>query len=225
MNRNALKDFILSGIHSVGYVQLEAAEVQDPDIYLLELMSSFARPISYFDQPIIMNVKPIKGANPASYAGIGKLDLHTDITWFSTPPKYIVMMCISVGEGGGIPLISDGWKALESIDGDTIESLKAHMVSFAAPSHVQYQGHTAPILTQYDGKFRIRYRSDLLREDATEAINLFSKAVHKQATQLAISPGSIWIVDNYRVLHGRTAIDAGINSHRFLKRVYASDSL
>lgn len=222
MSKSFTRHSISFAIDTMGYVQLDAVDVSDPNNYLINLVSSFAKPISYFGQPIIMDVSPKEGANPASYAGTGKLDLHTDISWFSVPPMYIAMMCIDPGDGSGVPLIADGWKALADLDNDTIEILKTHEVSFAAPNHVNHWGHTAPILSQPSGKYQIRFRSDLLRDEATEAIDLFSKAVNKYAIHMEILPGSIWIVDNYRMLHGRTAINNNMSSKRFLKRLYAS---
>lgn len=219
MNKTFSVDDTLEMINTFGYVQFDAGKLNDPDQYLLSLVSSFAEPISYFDQPLIMDVVPRDGANPASYAGTAKLDLHTDVSWVSVPPRYVVMMCIDPGDGSGVPLVSDGWKGLADLPRDTIEQLKAQEVTFAAPSHVDHWGCTAPIISQYDARYQIRFRSDLLTEDTTNAIDLFREAIKKHAIQLVISPGSVWIVDNYRVLHGRTEIN--MSSKRALKRMYA----
>jgi alpha-ketoglutarate-dependent taurine dioxygenase len=215
---------VLSAIETIGYFQFDAGVLADPNKYLLDLVSSFATPLSYFDQPIIMDVTPKEGAEPASYAGRGKLDLHTDISWFSVPPKYVAMMCIHPGDIGGVPLVADGFEALADLDPVTIELLKNRDVSFAAPSHVNHSGHTAPIISMKDKNYQIRFRSDLLRDQKTEAIDLFSKAIDRHALHLTIAPGSVWILDNYRILHGRTSINGDLRSRRFLKRIYASDS-
>ena len=73
---------IVSSIERTGFIEIDPVTTKDPDRFLSELLSSFAKPVSYFDQPLIMDVRPKEGANPASYAGTGRLDLHTDISWY-----------------------------------------------------------------------------------------------------------------------------------------------
>jgi len=212
---------IVSTIEAAGFIEIAPVRTSDPDSFLTDLVGSFAKPVSYFNQPMIMDVRPKKGANPASYAGTGKLDLHTDISWYSTPPMYIAMICIDPGERGGVPLISDGWKALTDLDQSTVEQLKSREVRFAAPDHVNYSGHTAPIVSQIEGKYRIRFRPDLLKDTMSDSIDRFINAVNKRGRNIVVSPGSIWIADNYRMLHGRTEIPSDVSSKRFFKRMYA----
>jgi len=94
-------------------------------------------------------------------------------------------------------------------------------VRFVAPDHVNYSGHTAPIVSQNKDKYRIRFRPDLLKDTISEGIERFLNAANQRARNIVVSPGSIWIVDNYRMLHGRTEISSDVGSKRFFKRMYA----
>src|SRR5574341_384290 len=102
---------LLQQIKESGYVYLETKEVDNPDHALEEAVASFAKPIAYVGLPMVMDLRPQPGFQSASYAGTGEFDLHTDLTWYEKPPRYIGMFCVRPeGNGGGIPLLADGWK-------------------------------------------------------------------------------------------------------------------
>jgi alpha-ketoglutarate-dependent taurine dioxygenase len=214
---------VLSEIETHGYLQLGPVEVKDPDSYLLSLISSFSEPVCFFRQPLIMRLRPRKGADLTSYAGTGRVDLHSDRSYVADPPRFISMMCITVGNSGGTPVISDAWKSLNDLDRETIEELQSASFSFKMAADSNRIGYSGPVISQSNERYNIRFRKDLITQKTNKAIEAFSEAVKKYAVRLSVSPGTIWILDNYRMLHGRTAIRGGLESNRFLKRVYSND--
>jgi alpha-ketoglutarate-dependent taurine dioxygenase len=212
---------LLQQINQTGYVLLENMGLDQPNQTLEEVVSTFARPIAYLDLPLVMDLRPQPGFQPASYAGTGEFDLHTDLTWYEKPPTYIAMFCMAMETaGGGLPLLADGWQALNDLDEADRHYLTTEPVTFPPPSHINYPPLTGPIAAERAGKLQIRFRYDLL-DNPAPPVSRFFEAVKQRLVQLNVSPGSLFIFDNERMLHGRTELKSGLASNRFFKRMYA----
>jgi len=210
-------------IEKAGYVHIENVGLDKPDETLYEYVSAIARPISYLELPMIMDLKPQPGYQPASFAGTGEFDLHTDLSWHEKPPKYIGMFCVNNESAhGGIPLLSDGWKALEDLSAEDVEFLQTEPLSFPPPSHIDYTALHGPIVSARNGKKVIRFRYDMLENPGPPVQNYF-KAINNHVIGLDIKPGSLFIFDNERMLHGRTELKAGMGSDRHFKRMYGDE--
>lgn len=211
---------LLKAIQEDGYVLVKDVGLDDPDQALETAIAAFARPISYLELPLVMDLKPKPGFQPASYAGTGVFDLHTDLSWFEKPPKYIAMFCVMPeSAGGGIPLLADGWQALNSLDAADVAYLQTHPITFPPPDHIDYPALTAPIITaREEGPF-IRFRYDLL-DNPPQPVQNFFAAVNDNLIHVDVSPGSMFIFDNDRMLHGRTELKGGLTSDRHFKRLY-----
>lgn len=211
---------LLKELEASGYVFIRNVGLDDPDGALKKYISTFAEPISYLGLPLVMDLKPQPGFQPASYAGVGEFDLHTDLTWYEKPPKYIAMFCIAnEAAGGGVPLLADGWQVLEHLAEADVRYLKTEPVTFPPPNHIDYPPLSGPIVNDQNGKPVIRFRYDLL-DNPAPPITRFFEAVQAQTIHLDVSPGTIYIFDNERMLHGRTELKAGLESNRFFKRMY-----
>jgi alpha-ketoglutarate-dependent taurine dioxygenase len=211
----------LSQIKETGYVHLEKLGWDNPNQAMEEFVAPFARPVAYLELPLVMDLRPQPGFQAASYAGTGEFDLHTDLSWFEKPPTYIAMFCVSMeASGGGLPLLADGWQALNDLSEADRHYLKTEPVTFPAPAHIDYPALTGPIVTEQAGKLQIRFRYDLL-DDPAPPVRRFFEAVKQRLVQLNVTPGSLFIFDNDRMLHGRTELKAGLASNRFFKRMYA----
>ncbi|MBI1877953.1 MAG: TauD/TfdA family dioxygenase [Chloroflexi bacterium] len=55
-------------------------------------------------------------------------------------------------------------------------------------------------------------------------VSRFFEAIKQRLVKLNVAPGSLFIFDNDRMLHGRTELKAGLTSNRFFKRMYAEPS-
>lgn len=215
---------VLQEIEKSGYVYVENVGLNNPDESLEAFVSSFAKPISYLGLPLVMDLRPKPGFQPASYAGTGEFDLHTDLTWYENPPKYIAMFCVShEAVGGGIPLLADGWQALASLAEADINFLKTQPITFPPPDHIDHAAFHGPIINEHKGKIQVRFRYDLLEAPEPPIRNFFA-AINQHLLRLQPSPGSIFAFDNHRMLHGRTELKAGLESNRFFKRIYAVEA-
>ena len=79
----------------------------------------------------------------------------------------------------------------------------------------------SPIVVEQDGRINIRFRGDLLLDNVPLEFHKFQDALKEEMFELPIRPGELYIADNWRMLHGRTALGAGSSSDRHFKRMYA----
>lgn len=212
---------IAQQIKESGYACIEDIGLDDPNGALKDVVSSVATPISYLDLPLVMDLQPQPGYQPASFAGTGVFDLHTDLSWFEKPPKYIAMFCVSPeSAGGGIPLLADGWKALADLDEADATYLKTEPVTFHPPSHIDYTPLSGPIISEkQDDTIMVRFRYDML-DNPAPAVTHYRQATNDNVIFIDAKPGMIFIFDNDRMLHGRTELQGGMTSDRHFKRMY-----
>jgi alpha-ketoglutarate-dependent taurine dioxygenase len=169
---------------------------------------------------MIMDLKPQPNFQGMSFAGTDKFHMHTDLSWYENPPLYIGMFCVSLeSAGGGKNLLADSWKIVEELSADDIEFLENELIAFSSPDHIEHEPYRAPILSRRDGKIMLRFRYDLLDAPPPPVVRLF-EAINDNIIYVPTTNGSLFILDNFRMLHGRTALKAELESDRHFKRIY-----
>jgi hypothetical protein len=136
--------------------------------------------------------------------------------------RYIMWYCHQPALNGGESVLIDSYEVIDSMSSDEINQLenlrlKEHKV-FADDEE------SRPMLVMRpDGKFSVYYSFWLADDPAPEAFHSFRKKVDAlQPVQLALKTGDILLIDNHRMLHGRTAITPG--SARHLLRLWIEPS-
>lgn len=211
---------LLQEIEKSGYVLVEGVGIENANQILMEHLEQVGEPITYMELPMIMDLKPQPNFQGMSFAGTDKFTMHTDLSWYENPPPYIGMFCVSMeSAGGGKPLLADSWKIIEQMDSDDIAFLETEMIAFSSPDHIEQEPYAAPILSKRDGNYLLRFRYDLL-ENPPPAVTRLFEAIGDNIFQVATTAGSLFIFDNLRMLHGRTALHAKLDSDRHLKRIY-----
>lgn len=159
----------------------------------------------------VLFVEEVKTANGsrALVTSTRALSPHTD----HHRARWIVWICLQPAELGGDSLVIDGLAALarltdEQRDALTRVELFEHSV-FAG----DMERHA--MLTRTPGARPRLYYSYWLAEEAMPpaeqaAFDAFTDAVRaSEQHRSRLRPGDLLVVDNHRVLHGRTAIEAG----------------
>ncbi len=146
-----------------------------------------------------------------------ELGLHTD----HGDVDYIVLVCRKQTERGGESILVDGHRVLEKLDEATKEALgevylTEHKVFPDDPER-------RPMLHKRDGAWRLYYSFWLLEEELSAtgraAVDAFRKALEDtEVTRFKLAPGDVLILDNTRMLHGRTAIEG--DDERLLERYW-----
>jgi alpha-ketoglutarate-dependent taurine dioxygenase len=165
-------------------------------------------------------VKDKYGFRPLSTTDAA-IPCHTEDYFIPNPSNIIIFQCIRQDNEGGKSIISYLDDILSHIDIKTLEQLKIC-------EYPSYFGKTPILEADNYGKFKIRYNRSTLKKATTmngveiplhtnNTLEYLDIAINKSQTFFKLVPGDIWIVNNQRVLHGRTALSKETN--RLLKRV------
>jgi len=208
-------------VRNVGYVHLSAYEPgRSPE----EVLQLIGMPLSLgTGSPVHqLTPKPKEGSTPNTYSGIFGYDqfpLHTDLAHWRSPPRFLVLRCIR-GFSDVPTLLVDGARIISCSGGGVFSRT---LVRPRRPVR-----SSLPLLRLYD---RQRGERGLLRWDevfiraATEKSEL---GVEKFREALArtgpikvslVREGDMLVVDNWRMLHGRSVIRAD-SQGRMLERAY-----
>ncbi|MGH9928035.1 MAG: TauD/TfdA family dioxygenase [Pyrinomonadaceae bacterium] len=154
--------------------------------------------------------------------------LHTDLSYTNDPPRFFLLHSIANDAAGGgyseFCKISD---ALDRMNNLAISQLLAREFEFPAPPHYKGGGVVRlPILsrTSAENPLKIRFRRDSLRtirRPAIDAVVNLVQALRDSMFETSLPPNSIAVIDNWFLLHGRTAF-APQPEPRHINRIYVN---
>jgi alpha-ketoglutarate-dependent taurine dioxygenase len=144
--------------------------------------------------------------------------LHTDESFYAVPSRYVLLHCWRPDPAGG------GVTLLTPVE-DVLARLTPEERAGCARIRYRWRGVESPILAAMPNGAPARVRFNLREADCLErpraagdALALrFAHAAEAAATELPMEAGDCLVLDNWRVLHGRTGFAP--NSPRLLKRV------
>ncbi len=153
-------------------------------------------------------------------ATAGDFPLHTDGAHWKKPPHLVLLLCCRASAHGGDT-------TLAHVD-DVLAQLEARHIQQLVNVPVGFDDVDAPVLQQ--DPWRIRWNHATLQRrhqrglwrphratlDACQALDVVLGGLAARPA-LHLAPGELLVVDNTRVLHGRTTFVAA--SNRLLKRV------
>ena len=200
----------------------------------LQLLTDPIGPIRQTNWGGIADVKSIANGYDLSMTDRA-LEPHVDNPYRLPGPGYIFLHCLENSAGGGESLVIDGFNAatrLQNADPDAFRVLSTTSVTFRYADPDAILEHFGPLIElRPDGQLqRVRFhnRSDqvVVAEPGSlsryyAARRLFAELIWSDDMMLRfkLRPGEAYIVDNYRLLHGRTAIDLAAGG-RHLRQCY-----
>lgn len=149
--------------------------------------------------------------------------LHTDMSYVPNPPNYFLLRVAEKEPNiGGTSMFSEASQIVRGLSVKSREILTREKFNFDPPPH--YSGlpnKPAPILELVDGEYHVRFRMDALdRGNAVvsnaldEFVDVANACIYRRIFEL----GELCVVDNRKLLHGRTAVARG--AIRNIHRVY-----
>lgn len=227
----ALLDW-LRGLAAMGCALLRDVPVVDGEVARVAELFAHVRETNYGRWFDVRSV--VDPANLADSA-LG-LAPHTDNPYRDPVPTMQLLHCLQSSASGGENMLVDGWHVAEQLrtsDSDGFDALTTTPVTFA------YRDATAELITRAplieidaSGAVRaIRFNPRSMRPAALpdcelvrwyDAYLLFANMLVDPAHQIRfrLDPGELFVVDNRRVLHGRTAFEA-TSGTRHLQGCYA----
>ncbi len=159
----------------------------------------------------------VKPGSKALVTSDRALDYHTDhhradlIAWY----------CLEQTDDGGETILIDAYELLRKLSTEQLH----HLRSLRLFEHKVFDGDAElfPLLSDRFRREKVYYsfwmnRGDLTREQREAFLAFKSLTETAQPICYRLEPGDLLVIDNGRMLHGRTAI--GGNRRRFLKRYW-----
>ena len=180
------------------------------------------------------NVKSIPNPNDLAYTSL-PLAPHTDNPYRNPVPCIQLLHCITNEVSGGFSTLVDGYTVTEDLKNEFREYyniLTKVKVKFKfIDKDVILEGWSELIKLDENGEFKqVKFspRLDFVPILKKKELDLYYKArnkisemynSNKYRIEFKLMPGDLLMMDNYRLLHGRTAFDTNEGS-RFLQGAY-----
>lgn len=155
--------------------------------------------------------KPLLSGHHAAFA------LHSDESFLAQPCRYVLLHCWQPDpDGGGETLLAQRGEIESQADAETLHALRTLRLPYPDGDAVTLDDS----LLRYhrDEVVACANRHGAPLTAAQQAwMQRFEQVFAAASVRIRLAPGDLLILDNHRVLHGRTAFAAG--SPRLLKRV------
>ncbi|WP_217215604.1 TauD/TfdA family dioxygenase [Streptomyces sp. AC550_RSS872] len=182
-----------------------------------------------FPNRTVSEIRHVPGKISLNSKDNGRFAPHTDSTFMVKPHRYLIMGVVEHDpDGQGETTLMDGYGVLQGLTDAEARCLRRFRVPFSVDGRAESPRLAVPILADRGGRTMIRYRADVivrdaLSEEASEeswsALQKFERltAEHPSVSRTFLERGSVIIIDNWRVLHGRDHFPN--RSPRLLKRL------
>lgn len=188
----------------------------------IELIGPLVMELSYDPHKIHHNQRP-------AYYTSEFFPIHTDLSYVRNPPRFILMQCVQpAGEGEGLTLLSDCSIAFANLPERFKNILSQERFCFSYPPNCPVgETEDLAVYQRMENKEIWRFRLDSMTYDDefSEAVRAFHGSLNAITIKILLKRGDLLIVDNHRMVHGRTAFQAKDckSGGRHMRRVYAQD--
>ncbi len=156
----------------------------------------------------------------ANDGGLGflksELMLHTDRSSEPIPPDFVIVMCCEASQTGGLSKLSDTQPILNFIKANYPEKYKVLHTACCLFGDTLTR---SPVVSTSHGRSIVKFRYDSLGfypPSTWDAIRVFLRIAEESAHIFSLAPGQMYIIDNHRVLHGRTSYSGSRKVMRLL---------
>lgn len=175
--------------------------------------------------PRVQTLRPRKSTAPlmnqySGTYGTGAFPLHSDLAHWYIPPRYVMLRCMVGARDVETTLVP--YSAIASVVAERI--LKQALVVPRRKSKTQTIC-PIPIVFEHDRTWGLRW-DFLFLSPINEAARRISEAIASQRWPIEdtipvtlLAPGDTVIIDNWRMLHGRSAVSEN-SMNRVIERIY-----
>lgn len=215
---------IREAVLEVGYARLPAFR---PGLDGSEIAAILGTPLALGRCGPVHRIVPIQSehATPNTYSGrygLGIFPYHTDLAHHRMPPRFIMLRCVA-GFSTVATLLIDGSSLVQSIGPSLLARALVQPrrpVYGMRPLMPIYAPHLGPCgLLRWDESF-IQPASGAGKIGCMHLKEELSNIVPIKVALM--TPGDTMIVDNWRMLHGRSAVSLACRE-RILERAYLED--
>lgn len=211
---------IRSELNRVGYLQLSSYH---PDTSTSKIIHSLGMPLTFAEASPVhqLKPKPTEASTPNTYSGMygyGQFPLHTDLAHWRFPPRFLLLRCIA------------GFEAVSTLLVDSaaiVDDANRSIFSRALIRPRRPIDGSLPLLRlygQHEGRGLLRWDEVFIcpASPAGESgVKTFAEHLARiEPVKIALTnPGDTLIVDNWRMLHGRSSVPQDCQG-RVVERAY-----
>jgi gamma-butyrobetaine hydroxylase len=224
----ALRDW-LAAVDELGFAILTGGSTEPGTVTRVAELFGFVRETNYGR---LFDVKTVVNPTNLAYTGLG-LGAHTDNPYREPTPTLQLLHCLASSADGGENTLVDAFRVAGDLPRDDFELLSRTPIRFRyTDANAELEAETPVISLDAHGQIQaVHYNTRSaqafrLPEDAVgryyEAYQRFGRMLEEPAyrIQFKLGAGDLFIVDNLRVLHGRTGY-AATGGERHLQGCYA----
>jgi gamma-butyrobetaine hydroxylase len=223
-----LRDW-LAAVDELGFAILTGCGTEPETVTAVAERFGYVRETNYGR---LFDVKTVVNPTNLAYTGLG-LGAHTDNPYRDPTPTLQLLHCLASSAEGGENTLVDSFRVAQDLPAGDVELLSSCAVAFRyADAETDLETETSVIAVDVRGEIQaVHYNTRSaqpfrLPEDVVgryyEAYQRFGRMLEgpEYRIQFKLAPGDLFIVDNLRVLHGRTAYAAS-GGERRLQGCYA----
>lgn len=205
---------------------------------LTVLASRLGEPFSYAQWDgghLIHNKYPIRAHRDVQFGSNAvEFLLHTETPFRDVSPDFLALLCVRADPTGLTKTrVAPIAAVVDELPADLRDLLREPLYAFETDTPVRYldgRGITEPqpIPTEHDGRRIIEYVDDLIGvDDPSRAVLAELRArLSAVAVDVALATGDMLVLDNFRVAHGRNAIEPRYDgADRWLQRSLLTNRL
>ena len=224
----ALRDW-LGAVDELGFAILTGCGTEPGTVTRVAELFGYVRETNYGR---LFDVKTVVNPTNLAYTGLG-LGAHTDNPYRDPTPTLQLLHCLASSAEGGENTLVDAFRVAQDLPLEDFELLSGCAVTFRyADAETELETETPVITADVRGDVQsVHYNTRSaqpfrLPEDIVgeyyEAYQRFGRMLDspEYRIQFKLAPGDLFIVDNLRVLHGRTGYAAS-GGERHLQGCYA----
>ena len=219
-----VKKQIFNTFNSFGFFLIESKDFQTSKEIFLSLPYLFGNIVrqNQSDEQGIFPIRVMSNFSEYANSNNRNLALHTDGSFEKIPPKVMAMQCEVAAQKGGLTQLVDGKLVYEYLAKIYPAGLAILFETDIFTIKRANQSATRAIFTQHNHKIYLTFRSDdyakiTVHPRAIKPFTLIKDFLANPANQIIfkLQPHQIFVFDNNRILHGRTAFE--INDTRILR--------
>jgi gamma-butyrobetaine dioxygenase len=225
---SALRDW-LSRVDELGFAILTGGPTEPETVTRVAALFGFVRETNYGR---LFDVKTVVNPTNLAFTGLG-LGAHTDNPYREPTPTLQLLHCLESSAEGGENTLVDGFRVAQELPRDDFDLLTSHPIRFRYADDgteleaewpvisVDAQGNVEAVHYNTRSAQPFRLPADVVGR-YYEAYQRFGRLLEapEHRIQFKLGAGDLFIVDNLRVMHGRTGYAAS-GGERHLQGCYA----
>ena len=219
----------LAAIDELGFAILTGCPTEPGTVMRVAELFGYVRETNYGR---LFDVKSVVNPANLAYTGLG-LGAHTDNPYREPTPTLQLLHCLTSSTEGGDNTLVDGFRVARDLAAEDFELLTRNPLRFRyADADTELEAETPVLTLDARGELEaVHYNTrsvqpfrlpEALVGRYYEAYQRFGRMLEapQYRIQFKLEPGDLFIVDNLRVLHGRTGY-APSGGERHLQGCYA----